>query len=79
MDNPANWLELLKGGGNAAVIVLAILGVKVAQAFLSALKGIVETMTKNHAEQLASQEQIKRAIVARDPASAKFFEKVNAG
>ncbi len=75
MDNPANWLELLKGGGNVAIIALAVIAVNVAKAFLGALKDIVETLQKNHAETLAGQEQIKRAIVSRDPASAKFFEK----
>lgn len=67
------WLELLKGGGNAALIVLAIIAVRVATAFLGALKGIVDTMNKNHAETVANQEAIKRAIVARDPASERFF------
>lgn len=79
MDNPSTWIELLKGGGNAAIIVLAILGVRVATAFLAALKGVVDTMTKNHAETIAGQEQIKRAIVARDPGSAKFFDKSATG
>lgn len=79
MDNPSTWIELLKGGGNAAIIVLAILGVKVAGAFLTALRGIVETLTKNHAEVIAGQEQIKRAIVARDPTTAKLFDRSAAG
>lgn len=70
----SGWLELLKGGGNAAVIVLAIIAVKVAQAFLKALTGITETMQRNHAETVANQEQIKRAIVARDPYAARAFE-----
>lgn len=67
------WLELLKGGGNAAIIVLAIVAVRVAQAFLKALNGITETMNKNHAESVANQEAIKRAIVSRDPATERFF------
>ncbi len=75
MEDPSTWIELLKGGGNAAVIVLAIIAVKVASAFLGALKGIVEKMDANHSETIAGQEQIKRAIVSRDPPSAKFFEK----
>jgi len=75
MDDPTNWLELLKGGGNVAIIALAVIAVNVAKAFLAALKDIVETMTKNHSETIAGQEQIKRAIVARDPGAAKFFEK----
>lgn len=69
----AGWLEVLKGGGNAAVIVLAIIAVKVAAAFLKALNGITETMLKNHAETVANQEEIKRAIVSRDPATERFF------
>ncbi len=73
------WLELLKGGGNVAIIVLAIVAVRVAQAFLKALNGITETMLKNHAETVANQEAIKRAIVARDPATSRFFEKGSIG
>lgn len=69
----AGWLEVLKGGGNAAVIVLAIIAVKVAAAFLKALNSITETMLKNHAETVANQEEIKRAIVSRDPATERFF------
>lgn len=67
------WLELLKGGGNAAIIVLAIVAVRVAQAFLKALNGITETMNKNHAESVANQEAIKRAIVSRDPSAERIF------
>lgn len=67
------WLELLKGGGNAAIIVLAIVAVRVAQAFLKALNGITDTMQKNHAETVANQEAIKRAIVARDPRANDYF------
>ncbi len=69
----AGWLELLKGGGNAAVIVLAIVAVRVAQAFLKALNGITETMQRNHAESVANQEAIKRAIVSRDPSAERIF------
>lgn len=68
-----SWLELLKGGGNAAVIVLAIIAIRVAQAFLKALTGITETMQKNHAETVANQEAIKRAIVSRDPPAERYF------
>lgn len=69
----AGWLEVLKGGGNAAIIVLAIIAVKVAQSFLKALTGITDTMNKNHAESVANQEAIKRAIVSRDPATERYF------
>jgi hypothetical protein len=69
----SGWLEVLKGGGNAAIIVLAIIAVRVAQVFLKALGGIVETMNKNHAESVANQEAIKRAIVSRDPGAERFF------
>lgn len=67
------WLEVLKGGGNAAIIVLAIIAVRVATAFLKALTGITETMNKNHAETVANQEAIKRAIVSRDPQTERYF------
>lgn len=76
MENPTSWLELLKGGGNAAIIVLAIIAVKVATAFLGALRDVVATMLKNHAEVMSGQEKIKRAIVARDPTLAKVFDTV---
>lgn len=79
MENPDTWIELLKGGGNAALITLAVIAVKVANAFLAALKEITTTLTKNHAEIVAGQEQIKRAIVAFDARSAKTFDQRSTG
>lgn len=67
------WLKLFQLGGNAGIIVLAIIAVRVAGAFLSALKEIVVTLIKNHAEVLAGQEQIKRAIVAIHPKAEEIF------
>ena len=74
-----NWLELLKGGGNAAIVVLAVIAVKVANRFLDALRDITTTMEKNHAEVIASQESIKRAAVASNPATAKIFDRSSSG
>jgi hypothetical protein len=79
MEDASNWIELLKGGGNAALITLAIIAVKVANRFLAALDAITKTMTENHADVIASQEQIKRAIVSINPRAARHFEKAEAG
>ena len=72
----AEWVKLLNAGGNAGIIVLCFIAVKVASAFLSALKSIVTTMQENHAAEIAGQEDIKRAIVALDPKTAALFRKV---
>lgn len=67
------WLKLFQLGGNAGIIVLAIIAVRVARWFLDALKAIVDTQQKNHAETLAGQEEIKRAIVAIKPQTEELF------
>lgn len=69
----AEWLKLFQLGGNAGIVVLAIIAVRVAGAFLKALRDIVDTANKNHAETLAGQEQIKRAIVSIKPSTEEIF------
>lgn len=69
----AEWLKLFQLGGNAGIVVLAIIAVRVAGAFLKALHAITDTLNKNHAETLAGQEQIKRAIVSIKPATEEVF------
>lgn len=72
----ANWItELLKGGGNAAIIVLCIIATKVANKFLEKLEAIVTALNNNHAENLSEIEAVKRAIIFKDPEKARFFEK----
>lgn len=67
------WLKLLQGGGNAGIIVLTIIAVKVARAFLAALRDIKDEQTKTRVQLTAGQEDIKRALVARDPQLAAMF------
>lgn len=69
----AEWLKLLQGGGSAGIIVLAILAMKVANRFLAALDKIVTTQAEHHADVIAGQESIKRAIVAGNPRAEKIF------
>lgn len=69
----AEWVKLFQVGGNAGIVVLAIIAVRVAGAFLKALNGIVDTLNKNHAETVAGQEQIKRAIVSIKPSTEQIF------
>lgn len=69
----AEWIKLFQVGGNAGIIGLFIIAVRVAGAFLKALRDIVETQNKNHAEVIASQEDIKRAIVAIRPQTEEIF------
>lgn len=71
----AEWVKLLQVGGNAGIIVLTIIASKVAAAFLSALRGIRDDAAKHHAEVLAGQEDIKRSLVALNPASEQMFRK----
>lgn len=69
------WVKLLQVGGNAGIIVLTIIAVKVAQAFLAELRGIKDEQTKTRVALTAGQEDIKRALVARDPQLAPMFER----
>lgn len=68
-------LELLNGGGSTALIALAFLAWKIWKGVEAALNRIANQQTENHAESKADLEAIKRAIIARDPPTAKFFEK----
>lgn len=68
-------LELLNGGGSTALIALAFLAWKIWKGVEAALNRIANQQTENHAENKADLEAIKRAIVARDPQSARYFEK----
>lgn len=70
----AEWLKLLAGGGNAAIIVLAMLAIKVANAFLAGLRALRDDGAKQHAELIAGQEEIKRAIVAGNPRAQEIFQ-----
>lgn len=69
----AQWLKLFQLGGNAGIIVLAIIAVRVAKLFLDALRAIVTTAEENHKETIAGQEEIKRGIVALKPETAELF------
>lgn len=69
----AEWVKLLQVGGNAGIIVLTIIAVRVAQAFLKAMRDLVVTQQENHAETIAGQEQIKRAIVSIRPQTEEIF------
>lgn len=67
------WIKLFQLGGNAGIMVLAIFAIKIGTAFLAALRGVIDTQQKNHAEVIAGQEQIKRAIVAINPGTENVF------
>ncbi len=56
------WLRLLQGGGNAAIIVLAIVAMNVARAFLAELRALRR-----------GQEAIRLAIVAGNPKAEEIF------
>lgn len=56
------WLKLLQAGGNAGIIVLVLIAIKVANAFLAELRKLNR-----------GQEAIRLAIVARDPKAAETF------
>lgn len=73
------WLKLFQVGGNAGIIVLAVIAVRVAAAFLKALTGIVDTMNANHAKVIQGQEDIKRAIVSIRPQTEEIFRQRGAG
>lgn len=67
------WLKLLQGGGNAAIIGLVLIAIRVAGKFLAALEKIANQSAEQHAEVIAGQEQIKRAIVAGNKAAEEIF------
>lgn len=67
------WLKLLQGGGNAAVIGLVFIAFRVATRFLNALDKITTTLAEQHAGVIAGQEAIKRAIVAGNPKAEAIF------
>jgi hypothetical protein len=66
-------LKLLQGGGNAAIIGLVLIAIRVANRFLTALEKIATQHAEDHAEVVATQEAIKRAIVAGNPKAERVF------
>lgn len=58
----SEWLKLLQGGGNAAIIVLTIVAINVARAFLAELRSLRR-----------GQEAIRLAIVAGNPKAEEIF------
>jgi Asp-tRNA(Asn)/Glu-tRNA(Gln) amidotransferase B subunit len=72
-------VEVMNGGGAAAQIALALLAWKIWKGVEAALNRIAEKQDAQHAENKADLEAVKRAIVARDAARARFFEKPSPG
>jgi hypothetical protein len=68
-------IELVNGGGSAALIALAFLAWKIWKGVEASLDRIADKLVSCHAENKADLEAIKRAIVARDPGAARYFEK----
>lgn len=62
----AEWLKLLQGGGNAAIIILSIVAMNVARAFLAELRALRR-----------GQEAIRLAIVSGNPAAAEIFRRAD--
>lgn len=77
----AEWLKLLQGGANAGIICLVLIALKVAKAFLDALRDIRTELAALRAEVIAGQEDIKRGIVAIKPSTEPLFaeRRVRAG
>lgn len=67
------WLKLLQGGGNAAIIGLVLIAIRVAGKFLAALEKLYVAQQENHAENTANLESIKRAIVAGNKNAEEIF------
>jgi hypothetical protein len=63
-NEAGEWLKLLQGGGNAAIIVLAIVAINVAKAFLAELRALRR-----------GQEAIKLAIVAGNPRAEEVLRR----
>lgn len=68
-------VELVNGGGSAALIALAFLAWKIWKGVEASLNRIADKLEENRAETKADAEAIKRAIVARDPSAARYFDK----
>lgn len=68
------WLKLFQVAGNAGIVVLTIIAVNVARAFLKALRDIVDTMQANQIKTVAALEDIKRAMVAINPRAETIFQ-----
>jgi hypothetical protein len=60
-------------------MALAFLAWKIWKGVEAALNRIADKQDEHHAENKADLEAIKRAIVVRDPRSARFFEKPSPG
>jgi hypothetical protein len=58
----SEWIKLLQGGANAGIIVLTIVAINVARAFLAELRAIRR-----------GQEAIRLAIVAGNPKAEEIF------
>lgn len=74
-DELKTVLGLLSGGGNAALVALALLGWKIWKGVEVLLVRIADKLETNRAEAKADAEAIKRAIIARDPSAARHFDK----
>lgn len=69
------WVKLFQVGGNAGIIVLTIIAVKVANAFLAKLDKVAQEQVATRTEIRGDLEDIKRAMVANNPAVAPMFDR----
>lgn len=69
----AEWFKLLQAGGNAGIIVLAMIAIKVANKFLDRMDRLIEENQQTREQLKAGQEQIKLAIVAGNPKLEERF------
>jgi hypothetical protein len=61
-NEAGEWIKLLQGGANAGIIVLTIVAINVARAFLAELRALRR-----------GQEAIRLAIVASNPKAEEIF------